>query len=164
MPKSSPSAATTIIGDEDRELTTADRLKVHADALYRAACECSHQHERAARLAFEPAIGTEQTLAQQMCGLATSALGEIAVAYERAAARFQPETAEPWWRKANILWFAAREYQLHHQDCDVLTQYGSAQDASQLGDIQIEYELAASALLALRQAAESYRRARDESQ
>jgi ketosteroid isomerase-like protein len=79
----------------------------------------------------------------------------------RAAARFQPEEVEGWWRRANILWFAAREYQLHHQDCDAVSQGLDAQDPGALGELQVEYELAASALLAMRHAADAYRRTRE---
>jgi hypothetical protein len=146
---------------EGREPTPAEKLRFRADALYRAACECSHQHERAARLAFETAVGGERKLAEQMCGMANQALGEMASAYERASARYATTAHEPWWRKANILWLAAREYQLHHQDCDRATNDLSQPDAGLLGELQVEYELAASALLAMRQAADAYRRARE---
>ena len=161
MPKTSTGAASTIVNADDRALTAADRLRVQADALYRAACECSHQQERAARLSAEPAVASERKLSQRMCSLADDALGEMALAYERAAARFQPDKTESWWRKANILWLAAREYQVHHQGCDDLSRQLDSQDAGMLSELHLEYELAASALLAMRQAAEAYRKARD---
>jgi len=161
MPKPPTTAAITIVNAEDRELTPADRLRIQADALYRAACECHHQQERQARLGVEPALASERKLARQMCSLAAAALGEMAYAYERAAARYQPERSESWWRRANILWLAAREYQLHHQGCDELTQELEGRDASAFAELQMEYELAASALLALRQAADNYRKARE---
>jgi hypothetical protein len=160
MPRTTSSPG-TIVGADDRELTSTQRLQVHADALYRAAVECSRQHERAARLSMEPAVRAEHKLARQMCSLANGALGEIASAYERAAARYQPEEGDSWWRRANILWFAAREYQLHHQDCDVASQGIDGQDPGTFGELQVEYELAASALLAMRQAADAYRRTRE---
>ena len=150
-----------IVTSDDRELSDGERLQVLADALCRAAFECSHQHERAARLSSASALGAEVRLLQQMCTMADEALGELAAAYERTAARFQPEGTEPWWRRANILWLAAREYQVHHQGCDDVSRQLEHHDAGMFGELQVEYELAASALLALRHAAEAYRRTRE---
>jgi hypothetical protein len=161
MPKTSAASASTIVNADGRELTPAERLRVQADALYRAACECSHQQERAARLGAEPAVAAERKLSRQMCSLAATALGEMALAYERAAARFQPDKAEAWWRKANILWLAAREFQVHHEGCEEMSRQLDSHDAGMLGELHLEFELAASALLAMRQAAEGYRKARD---
>lgn len=165
MPKTQNvgAAATTIVNAEDRELAPAERLRIQADALYRAACECSHQQERAARLSSEPGVAAERKLARQMCNLAATALGEMAAAYERAAARYQPAGPEIWWRRANILWLAAREYQFHHQGCDEISQQLDNHDPGLLSELHMEYELAASALLAMRQAADGYRKARDAS-
>lgn len=166
MPRSNTSGiaklAKAIVAPDGRELTTAERLRVQADALHRAAIECSHQHDRAARLSCVPAVAAEQRLVRQMRTVADQHLGEMATAYEQAASRFQPETPERWWRRANILWLAAREYQLHHELCDEVSRDIETQDAGMLGELQMEYELAASALLAMRQAADAYRKAREE--
>lgn len=167
MPRTSSSGAnklaSAIVAFDDRELSAAEQLRVRADALYRAATECSHQHERTARLTFAPALASEQKLLTQMCALADAALGEMASAYERAAAHHQPDGVETWWRRANILWLAAREYQLHHEGCDAVSRQLESRDAGAFGELQLEYELAASALLAMRQAADAYRKAREES-
>lgn len=154
--------AKAIVAPDGRELTSKERLTVTADALHRAALECGHQHERAARLSCVPVVGAEQKSARQMRALADELLGEMAAAYERAAARYQPETPERWWRRANVLWLAAREYQLHHVLCDELSRDVETQDPGMLAELQLEYELAASALLAMRQAADAYRKAREE--
>lgn len=156
--------AKAIVDPDGRELTSAERLQVQADALHRAAMECSHQHERAARLSCVPAVAAEQRVVRQMRTLSDQHLGETATAYEQAASRFQPDAAERWWRRANILWLSAREYQLHHELCDEVSRDVESQDPGTLAELQLEYELAASALLAMRQAADAYRKAREESQ
>ena len=74
-----------------------------------------------------------------------------------------PDREEPWWHKANSLWHASREYAQHRAACDALSRTLSAKHSpDRLREMQFEYELAASALLALRHAAEAYRKTRPE--
>jgi hypothetical protein len=88
-------------------------------------------------------------------------LVEMADAYAEAAGSVHPERDEAWWHKANALWHASREYCRHHAGCDALGRLRSGKHSpEQLAGLQMEYELEASALLAMRHAAEAYRKTR----
>jgi hypothetical protein len=138
-------------------------VRTRADALYRAAVECCRQHDRAARLhnASEPEL--EHKHVDALCAMCDGSLSEMSQAYSDAAGNVHPERDEAWWHKANSLWHASREYARRHAGCDAMSRKVSAKhDAGQLTSMQMEYELEASALLALRQAAEAYRKTRPE--
>jgi hypothetical protein len=164
MSKSSP--ATIVLGGEHAEIepTPTERLRIKADALCRAALEACHQQQRLALLSRQPALQAEHTLARELCKLCDRALQERVAAYEQASARLHPDgDDEAWWHRANGLWHASREYLRHHSGCDNLSRHlPEHHNAEDLGELQIEYELEASALLALRQAMEAYRRVRPE--
>jgi hypothetical protein len=139
-------------------------VRVRADALYRAAIECCRQHDRAAKLHRGP---DEPELEHQhmdaLCAMCDGSLSEMAGAYEKAAADVHPDREEAWWHKANGMWHASREYARRHAGCDALSRKLSAKhDPKQLAAMQLEYELEASALLALRHAAEAYSKTRPE--
>ncbi|MFI5245082.1 MAG: hypothetical protein ACHQQR_07655, partial [Gemmatimonadales bacterium] len=68
------------------------------------------------------------------------------------------KTPDDFWRAANTLWHASREYARRHRSCDSLTMKRSKHSSDKLGEITLEYELEASALLALRQAIAAYRK------
>lgn len=144
--------------------TLADRLtlvRARADALYRAAVECCRQHDRAARLVDAGDPDLERRHLEALCNLCDGTLREIADAYEKATAHVHPVEETPWWHRANSLWHASREYVRRHAGCDRIgRRLTGPRDAQRLGAMQVEYELEASALLALRQAAEAYRHAR----
>jgi hypothetical protein len=160
MPSSRPKppAAPT----ETRDPLTLVRTR--ADALYRAAVECCRQHDRAAQLhrdSAEPELEHEHMDA--ICAMCDGSLTEMSEAYESAAANVHPERDEAWWHKANAMWHASREYGRHHAGCDALSRKLSGKHSpEQLQTMQMEYELEASALLALRHAAEAYRKTRPE--
>lgn len=141
-------------------------VRARADSLYRAAVECCRQHDRAAKLdrsddGDEPEL--EHAHADAICAMCDGSLAEMAAAYENAAADLHPERDEAWWHKANGLWHASREYERRHAGCDQLSRKLSGKHSSeQLRAMQMEYELEASALLALRHAAEAYRKTRPE--
>jgi hypothetical protein len=138
-------------------------VRTRADALYRAAVECCRQHDRAARLhnASEPEL--EHKHVDALCAMCDGSLSEMSQAYANAAGNVHPERDQAWWHKANSLWHASREYARRHADCDAMSKKVSARhDAERLTSMQMEYELEASALLALRQAAEAYRKTRPE--
>ncbi len=139
-------------------------VRSRADALYRAAVECCRQHDRSARLssaADDPEL--EQRHHDAMCKMCDGSLTEMADAYTRAAAGLHPATDEAWWHKANALWHASREYARRHAGCDEMSRTVSTHhDADHLGTMQLEYELEASALLAMRHAGDAYRRTRPE--
>ena len=97
------------------------------------------------------------------CEVCDDSLREMADAYSSAAASLHPDGEVPWWHKANALWHAAREYSRRHAGCEAMSRKVSSKHSSgQLASMQMEYELLASAMLALRQAADAYCRTRPE--
>jgi hypothetical protein len=139
-------------------------VRARADALYRAAVECCRQHDRAAKLHKgdgEPEL--EHRHLDALCAMCDGSLSEMSKAYETAAADVHPDRDEPWWHKANNLWHASREYARRHAGCDAMSKKVSGKHApEQLRAMQMEYELEASALLALRHAADAFRKTRPE--
>jgi hypothetical protein len=149
-------------------------LCARADALCRAAAEACRQHARYARLVAIDACDAEQRAACKVIGICDELLGELAESYAKAAA--QPADREaPFgasgdgiatggdgWHEANMLLLAAREYLRHQIRCDRASRRPNGQTPEALEELTTEYELGASALLALQQAVESYRRARPE--
>jgi hypothetical protein len=138
-------------------------VRTRADALYRAAVECCRQHDRAARLhqgTAEPEL--EHRHVDALCAMCDGSLSEMSAEYEAAAANVHPDRDELWWHKANSMWHASREYARRHAGCDALSKLSGKHDSDQLGSMQLEYELEASSLLALRHAAEAYRKTRPE--
>ena len=149
--------------DQDEPATDpVVQVRTRADALYRAAIECCRQHDRAAKLhrgLDEPEL--EHKHVDALCAMSDSSLIEMSDAYEGAAAEVHLEGDEEWWHRANGLWHASREYSRHRADCDDMgKKVSSRHSADQLGSMHMEYELAASALLAMRHAADAYRKTR----
>ncbi len=144
---------------------TPDSLPVvrnRADALYRAAIECCRQHDRSAKMSAADEPDLEHKHLDDLCRMCDGSLAELAEEYSNAAARVHPSEDEQWWHKANALWHASREYARRHAGCEELGKRVSGKHApNQLASMQMEYELEASALLALRHAAEAYRRTRE---
>lgn len=139
-----------------------DSIRQRADALYRTAAECCHQHERLARLMHKSPTAVEQRISAQVVRLCDDALAQITADYERCAARACLEGDDAaWWHKANTLWQSAREYARRHRLSDLVSNGSSgAHPAVMLGEMQVDYELEASALLALQQAMAAYRKVR----
>lgn len=132
-----------------------------ADALYRGAVECCRQHDRAAKLFGNEEPDLEVKHVDAMCSICDNSLEELAAAYNKIAGNAQPAREEEWWRKANTMWHASREYERHHKACeDAVKKLTGKRNAEQLKGLQMEYELAASALLALRHAANDYLKTR----
>jgi hypothetical protein len=155
-----PNAARQLIADATTDAATVVRSR--ADALYRAALECCRQHDRSARLSSSPEDPElEHKHLDAMCRMCDGSLSEMSGAYKRAADELMSARDEARWHKANGLWPASREYARRHAGCDTLSrQVASNHDAAKLVSMQMEYELEASSLLALRHAAEAYRKTR----
>lgn len=137
------------------------RVRACADALFRAAMECCRQHERAAKQAASEEPELEHKHLDAICAMCDGSLADLSEAYMQAAADVHPERDEPWWHKSNSLWHAAREYERRHAGCDQLGKRISGKhNAVTLTNMQMEYELEASALLALRHAADAYDKTR----
>jgi hypothetical protein len=134
-----------------------------ADALYRGAVECCRQHDRAAKASSVEVPGLEHKHLDELCKLCDGSLVELAEAYKAAAGAAPQDGDAAWWHKANLLWHASREFARRHAGCESLSKrIASKHDAEQLGSVQMEYELEASSLLALRHASEAYRKTRPE--
>ena len=132
-----------------------------ADALFRAAAECCHQHDRASRVHAKAALEEEVQAVQNACAECDERLADRATAYEQTAASVVPTGGdEGWWHRANALWLASREYLRRNGGCDRESKDLKDHSPERLNELHTEYELEASALLALRHAAEAYKRDR----
>lgn len=132
-----------------------------ADALFRAAVECCHQHERVSRVHAKSAVDEEIKAAQAACAHCNETLTSLSAAYQTSAAEIKPTGAdEEWWHKANALWLASREYLRRTGGCDDASRVFKEHGPDRLTDLHTEYELEASALLALQHAAEAYAKVR----
>lgn len=138
-----------------------ETVRDSADALFRAAVECCHQADRMSRLSGKSAIDFEQDAAARQCEACNDTLRRLTEAYEQAAADVKPTGAdEQWWHRANALWLASREFLRRHRGCDASSRELKQHGRDRLNELQTEYELEASALLALQHAAEAYRQDR----
>ena len=136
-------------------------VRACADALYRGAIECCRQHDRSARRSGEEEPELEHKHLDALCAMCDGSLAELSDAYTKAAGHVHPDREEAWWHKANALWHASREYARRHVESDSLGKGVPARhSAEELGSMQMEYEFTASALLALRHAADAYLRTR----
>ena len=134
-----------------------------ADALYRCAVECCRQHERLARLIDLGAHPTEQKATQKAVCLCDETLAEMTAAYEKAASRAHPAGEDGCWHKANALWHASREFARRNRTCDLAARKLGERDdhsSARLGELTVDYDLYASALLALRHACDAYKKVR----
>lgn len=132
-----------------------------ADALFRAAIECCHQHDRVSRVHEKSAVPEELQSAQEACTHCDEALERLASAYEETAADVHPTgDDEGWWHRANALWLASREYLRRNGGCDAASREFKDHSPERLEALHTEYELEKSALLALKHASEAYKRDR----
>ena len=98
---------------------------------------------------------------QRACAECDGVLRELSEAYETTAANVVPGgDDEGWWHCANALWLASREYLRRNGGCETASKDLKDHSPERLNELHTEYELEASALLALRHAAEAYRRQR----
>lgn len=158
------SPAKTSASRDAAPLAAADTWLSAADALYRAADEASRQHERVARLIDKHCADDELQDAAQICDLCYRQLAVRTSGYEATAAsgKGKGSTDEATWHAANTLWHASREYARRQHSCDAVHAKMSRHSSGQLGQLTMEYELEASALLALRHALAAFHKARPE--
>lgn len=132
-----------------------------ADALFRAADECCYQHDRISRILTKSTVEVELGAAQRMCELSDKTMHDLSEAYQATSADVHPTGKdEVWWRNANTLWMASREYLRRHRRCDVTSRQLQQHGPDRLEALHADYELEASALLSLRHAADAYRQTR----
>lgn len=141
-----------------------DPLSDSADALFRSAIEACRQHERVARCSARGCTDAELREMAELCELGHRHLAARTGAWEQAAAAGKGKSDETFWHATNTLWHASREYSRRHHSCDALTTKVSRRNTDALGALTLEYELEASALLALRQAVAGYRKVRGDAE
>ena len=141
--------------------TPVQMVREAADALFRAATECCHQHDRVSRVHAKSDVAEELKAAVEACEHCDEVLSTLTTAYEETAASLKPDgDDEKWWRNANALWLASREYLRRHGGVEQASREFKEHGPDRLSTLQTEYELEASSLLALRHAAEAYKRDR----
>ena len=133
-----------------------------ADVLFRSAAECCRQHRRYARLVEMGTHETEQIAALRLVAASDEQLTQAAASYESSCMGVNGERRDDWWHKANNLWHACREYARRHSLSDSASGEFRAHGVSKLTSLGVEYELEASALLALQHAVDAYRKLRPE--
>lgn len=105
---------------------------------------------------------SEQRAAMRLVAASDEHLAEAAAAYESSCMQVNGERSDDWWHRANNLWHAGREYARRHSASDRASGEFRAHDATKLASLGVEYELEASALLALQHAVDAYRKLRPE--
>ena len=135
-------------------------LRDKADALYHAASECHRQHSRYGSLVDKDASEEEQKVALEMAFISDDGLATAMTSYEIAKEQADSHAGEAWWHKGNMLWHASKEYIRRHANCDGMSKRVGRQSRTRLAELTLSFDLEASALLALRMAADSYRTAR----
>ena len=148
---------------DDAEPTLTEQLQQRADTLFRTAVETCRQHRRYSALVELGAREPEQKAALKLASFCDTLLVDAISSYERCGARVQGLDDAPWWHKANALWHQAREYERRHQITDRASRLLNSQhDPQMLGELALDHDLEASALLMLQQAIEEYRKVRPE--
>ena len=135
-------------------------LDAAADALMRAAVEAARQHERVAKLNERGAHHSEMAEATALRELCHRHLKARAELYEMSAAGGKVGHDDAFWHAANTMWHAARDYCRRHAECDEASAKLAKHSADKLGELALEYELEASALLGLKAAIGAYKKLR----
>ena len=130
------------------------------DALARTASETCRQHERLARLNAWSVAASELGAAHAMVDTIDLALAECVRDFEKTCATGTISDDADVRQAANAMWLSAREYLRRHGIAEKATRHLSHHDAETLGDLQLEYELEASALLGLKHAMSTYQKLR----
>ena len=130
--------------------------RFHADRMYRAAQECVRQRQRYATLVERALSDDEQHDALRIASICDEALAGSIAAYTEAAASNTAHRDEEWWHKANGLWHAAREYGRRHAGVDADARRKAQRSPTRLAEMAVDFDLEASALLALRHAIVAY--------
>ena len=135
-------------------------LDAAADALLRSAVEAVRQHERVAKLNDRGAHHTEMQEATELCELCHRHLRERADLYEASAAGGKGSQDDACWHTANTMWHAARDYARRHFECDTSSLKLAKHSSEKFGELALDYELEASALLVVRNAIAAYKKIR----
>lgn len=152
MPKSKRPAAIT------GENVAIETPRTQADRMFRAAQECVRQRQRYARLVDYGAHEEEQQSALRVACICDEVLATSTKSYENVSTSASAHRDEEWFHKANALWHAVREYNRRHQGCDQGSRRFTNHSPARLGELAMEYDLEASALLALQHAVTAYKK------
>lgn len=151
MPRKQSVAVRTTPVQKKAKPSFAETPRGTADRMFRAAMECIRQRERYARLVASGAHDLEQLAALRVAQLCDEILDEAVAAYEKLAV--MPSTGDDEWRRqANALWHACREYRRRPASAPA-----TPVKAGSLQKLALEYDLEASALLALKLALGGFR-------
>jgi len=157
MPKSQAPAAR---GGAALAVLEPHELQCAADSLFRSAAECCRQQARISRVLDFHCGERELQAVIEVSVLCARILADAGVRYAALGSSSHDGLEEACWHAANNLWHASREYARRHQSCNVKSAQMSRHSAAQLGELAVEYELKASAVLALRYAVEQYQKLR----
>lgn len=146
----------------DDPTTAAPGPLSYCDALARTAAETCRQHERHARLTELGVTRGELEAAHAMVDTIDLALAECVKDFEKKCAREPVSEQADLRQAANAMWLAAREYLRRHSIAEKASRQIGQPTADTFGDLQMEYELEASALLGLKQATATYQKLRPE--
>jgi hypothetical protein len=132
------------------------------DALARTATETCRQHERLAKLMALGVAQSELEAAHAMVDTIDLALAESVTDFEKICGTGAVTDQADVRQAANTMWLAAREYLRRHSIAERASRQIAQRDADTLGDLQMEYELEATALLGLKHATATYQKLRPE--
>jgi hypothetical protein len=131
-----------------------------ADNLFRSAAECCRQQARIGHVLDLHCTEEELEAVIEVSVLCVRVLNEACERYASVGSGDRNGLDDATWHAANTLWHASREYARRHLSCSVKSAQMSRHSAAQLGALAVEYELKASAVLALRYAVEQYQKVR----
>ena len=163
MPKSTAAAKASTpdtTPDDPATPTLTEQLQQRADTLFRTAVETCRQHRRYAALVETGAREPEQKAALKLASFCDTLLVDAFASYERCGARVQGLDDAAWWHKANALWYASREYLRRNSESARASRRLDPHSATKFGELRMDYELEGSAMLALQQAVDGYRKSR----
>lgn len=136
-------------------------LSCAADGLFRLAAECCRLQARIGRVLDQKCSDEELEAVIDASVLAVRQLSEAGDRYAALTTNGERDGLDDkMWHAANTMWQASREYVRRHHACNVRSAKMSRHSPAQLGELAIEYELKASAVLALRYAVEQYQKLR----
>lgn len=150
----SPKSATETLSGTERPTGCAV-----ADALARAAAESCRQHERLAHVMQKGYPEVELTGIAAIAEACDRHVGDLVAAFETNAGDGGYATDEER-RAAQALWMASREFVRRWAGTDLAARELKRHSAEKLTALHADFELQASAQLALRQAVSAYGKVR----
>lgn len=143
-----------------KAVTEQASLLCAADNMFRSAAECCRQQARIGRVLDLKCCEEELEAVIEVSVLCVRVLSDACERYHVVGSGSRDGLDEATWHAANSIWQSGREYARRHNACNVKSAKMSRHSAAHLGELAVEYELKASAVLALRYAVEQYQKAR----